>query len=265
LIDTGEDVTAEKYVKLLLDTVFPLTGTKTLRAILLSHGHGDHQGGVELLLQEMKRRGMSLPIVYKRLMPGGGDFPARNFPCQHISEGQLFLMEPGVTLKALYSPGHTDDHVCFMHVEDYALFSGDCVLGCGTTVFDDLFEYMNSLQSIRRLMVPQEGGGRAVDSIYPGHGPVIRGNALAKVDEYIAHRTKREEEIYSVLADDEGGLMTSWNIMTAVYGTQISFFVQISAQWNVSHHLQKMAKEGRIRNTWPDQWSVAVGGDSNQK
>lgn len=266
LIDTGEDITAEKYVKFLLDVVFPMTGTKNLDTILLTHGHGDHQGGVELLLKEMKRRGMSPPpAVYKRLMPGGGDFPARNFSCQHISNGQLFMTEPGVTLQAFYSPGHTDDHVCFIHVEDYALFSGDCVLGCGTTVFDDLYEYMNSLQSLRSLMVPKERGGRVVDTIYPGHGPVIRGNALAKVDEYISHRVKREEEIYSVLEDNAGGLRTSWEIMRTVYGTKIPLFVQISAQWNVSHHLQKMAKEGRIRCTWPDQWSIIMGGDISNR
>ena len=156
LIDSGEDVTATKYVTMLLDTVFPLTNTKAISMILLTHGHGDHQGGVETLLQELKKRGLPAPRVYKRHI-NGGNFPARNFPCEDINNGQEFVVETGISLKAIYSPGHTDDHVCFVLDEEQywkenkALFSGDCVLGCGTTVFDDLYTYMNSLESLRQV------------------------------------------------------------------------------------------------------------------
>ena len=157
LIDSGEDVTATKYVTMLLDTVFPLTNTKAISMILLTHGHGDHQGGVEYLMTELKKRGLPTPRVYKRFIHGG-DFPAGNFPCEDISNAQTFVVESGMTLKAIYSPGHTDDHVCFVLEgeqqylkESKALFSGDCVLGCGTTVFDDLYTYMNSLESLRQV------------------------------------------------------------------------------------------------------------------
>lgn len=44
LIDTGEDITAKAYTKLLLDVVFPSLGCKRLSKIILTHGHGDHQG-----------------------------------------------------------------------------------------------------------------------------------------------------------------------------------------------------------------------------
>jgi glyoxylase-like metal-dependent hydrolase (beta-lactamase superfamily II) len=44
LIDAGEDITARKYVDFLLNTIFPATNTMELSLILLTHGHGDHQG-----------------------------------------------------------------------------------------------------------------------------------------------------------------------------------------------------------------------------
>ncbi len=41
LVDTGEDITARAYVDLLVHTAMPLTGTKRLSVILLTHGHGN--------------------------------------------------------------------------------------------------------------------------------------------------------------------------------------------------------------------------------
>jgi hypothetical protein len=87
LVDTGEAHSAEQYISLLFDEVFPTTGTKRLSHILLTHGHGDHQGGVLRLLSELKSRNMlPLPTIYKRHMDsgggGGGDFPAVGFECK---------------------------------------------------------------------------------------------------------------------------------------------------------------------------------------
>ena len=97
-------------------------------------------------------------------------------------DGQVFETD-GATLKAFHTPGHTSDSivlhflvmlffVCFLAItkscclqEENAIFSGDTILGEGTTVFEDYVNYMQSLQKILELK-PKV--------IYPGHGPVIR-------------------------------------------------------------------------------------------
>ena len=147
LIDTGEEVAAEKYVSFLLNTVFPLTKTTNVSIILLTHGHGDHLGGVKRLLEEFKKRGKVLPKIYKRQVYKG-NFPSGAWPCDNIENGQFFVApeeddgvegavfqgsvgseggrdgeravggksvkgDENVVLKAVYSPGHTDDHVAF--------------------------------------------------------------------------------------------------------------------------------------------------------
>lgn len=118
-------------------------------------------------------------------------------------------------MRCLYTPGHTDDSVCFAVLEDCALLSGDSVLGCGTSVFDDLHAYLQSLRAMRLLMLCQpsnaattvqhvcKGGDNKVavsapillHTLYPGHGPVVRNSALQHIDAYIENRQSREKQL----------------------------------------------------------------------
>jgi endoribonuclease LACTB2 len=263
---TGEGKTAKEYVSFLLDEVFPSTQTHTLSHILLTHGHDDHQGGLSEIFAELtKRKMLPLPTVHKF------DSPTGSFPVKHIStlqdicNGDLFETE-GATLQALYSPGHTDDHVCFILKENHALLSGDCILGCGTAVFEDLHSYMTSLKRLRVIMADGFPWSQAEDlsitAIYPGHGPVLSNSVVEKVDEYIAHREERERQIVAYLQrtstshsrSSDVHWKSSWEIMSAIYPSTLPPIIKVAAQYNVLHHLSKLEVDGVVSTKWPDLW-----------
>jgi len=285
LIDTGEHSTSSDYISFLLQTVLPSLHNNlplplspsssssspiSISHIILTHGHPDHMGGVIPLLSALSHTQSSLPTVYKRQVPQG-HWRSTGFHCEHITDNQIFSVE-GATVRSVYTPGHTDDHVCFIVEEDKAVISGDCVLGCGSCVFEDLSLYLSSLSRLLSLMRQQN-----LNDIYPGHGPIIYNNATERVEQYINHRNEREREILSILSNKERERerenqmrmtdklierkrieywKTSWNLVRVIYGESIPTVLKFSAQHVIQLHLNKLKKENKIEYNWPDLWRM---------
>lgn len=95
----------------------------------------------------------------------------------------------GAKLLVKHTPGHATDHACFLLDGENALFSGDCILGEGTAIFEDLTTYLQSLHQILDMKP---------SVIYPGHGPVIS-VPIPRIRFYIDHREKRDNDILQVL------------------------------------------------------------------
>lgn len=219
LIDTGEG--KPSWIAALKKT---LTEEKAeISHALISHWHGDHQGGIKDLLA------LSADIKVLKNQPEDGQL--------EIADGQKFSVD-GASLTAVHTPGHTVDHMVFVFEEENALFTADNVLGQGTAVFEDLATYLTSLDKMKELF-----GGRA----YPGHGPVID-DGPAKIREYISHRQQREDQITQTLrsVNDASGT-ASWEPMelVKVIYHDVPESLHLPAQGGVIQVLQKLEKEGR--------------------
>ena len=170
--------------------------------VLLTHSHGDHADGAPFLGPE--------PIL-----PSGGE--------EHAG------------LRALATPGHAADHVCFL-TADGVCFSGDLVLGEGSTFVPpdggSLSSYMESLRLLQ---------SREIALICPGHGPWITDPA-AKLAEYVEHREMRERRLLAALARGE----RSRDALLAEVWDDVPPEVRPAAALVMEAHLQKLEAEGRL-------------------
>lgn len=170
--------------------------------VLLTHSHGDHTEGSDQLEAEV-------------VLPSGGE--------QHFG------------LHALATPGHAEDHVCFL-TETGVCFSGDLVLGLGSTIVppggNSLAAFMDSLA----LLQEQE-----IELIAPGHGPWVTDPA-AKLAEYVQHRQMRERRLLETL---EAGERSRARLLATVWD-DIPIELLPMAAMAMEAHLEKLEAEGRL-------------------
>lgn len=248
LIDPGEGI--KEYQKLLFKEM-QQRGIEGFDQILCTHHHVDHIGGIPDVLEKLRgqiyKRSWSSrdSLVLSRIAQRDVKIEVRD-----IEDGQVFKTE-GATLRAVLTPGHSDDHVGFLLEEENSFFSGDCVLGEGSTKFNHFKSYMDSLHRIYRL--------DGVKSIYPGHGPLVK-DGIGKVRNYIAHRNKREKELLDLLAG-KNRPMEIPDIVAIVYkDTPKNLWPHASK--NVYHTLSKLLEEKKVLQVL-DAWVLSNTGTTS--
>jgi glyoxylase-like metal-dependent hydrolase (beta-lactamase superfamily II) len=196
-----------------------------VEAILLTHHHPDHAGAAAQLAEET-----GVPV--RAFRPQEGE--------RGLRSGDV-IQVGSVRIRVVPTPGHAADHVAYYLDGEGSLFTGDAVLGRGTSVVDppdgDMSAYVHSLQVMRSL---------APMAIYPGHGPVVF-DAAGKLNEYIVHRARRESQVLAALG---GGASTAEELVPTIYageGLHPSMF-PVAAR-SVLAHLLKLEKEGRVART----------------
>jgi len=235
LLDTGQGVPI--YRELLAAGLNELSHTHALDRIVLTHAHVDHIGGVKQVVEEFG----DLAVLKK---PWPEHDVAAGSQIVAIDDGSV-VEGDGVTLRAVYTPGHAPDHLCYYLVEEKALFTGDVVLGAGTTVIpDDTGDLGQYMASLRRLLALD------LETIYPAHGPVIR-KPHDKIREYIAHRELRERQVLDALKD---GPLEPMSIVKKIY-TDVPEFLHRAAASSVRSHLKKLRNE-KIVSENGERWRL---------
>ncbi len=204
-------------------------------AVLLTHDHEDHAEGAGAFAHLV-----GAPLHAVRL-DGAEPLP----------DGRTFTAGDGARIETVATPGHSSDHIAFFETTTRSLFTGDAVLGLGTSFIDppdgDLAAYLASLQRMLEL------GPR---TIYPGHGPV-RTDARAVLRAYLDHRAMRETQILAALEDGDATIPALVATIYADYPED----VRPLAERSVTAHLLKLEAEDRVERKGHGvarTWAIAV-------
>lgn len=227
----------------------------TIEHVIITHWHHDHIGGVNSVKELLKtmKPDIDPPKVWK--LPNTENIPdlTPNFlkECKFLKDEQIIEVE-GAKIQVKHTPGHTTDHACLLLDDEKILFSGDCILGEGTAVFEDLHDYMISLKKILDM---------EPSVIYPGHGPIIE-NPVPRIQYYIQHRQEREEQVLNALKEHGNSkYMSEMDIVQIIY-KQTPQKLWPAAAINVGHHLEKLQKENKVMGK-KGEWKISENIKSN--
>jgi glyoxylase-like metal-dependent hydrolase (beta-lactamase superfamily II) len=188
---------------------------KTVGVVLVTHSHPDH-----------------LPLAERFARPHKAS--VRRHP--ELKDGDV-VRAGNLSVTALYTPGHSADHLSFLLADDGAIFTGDLILGQGSSMVTypegDVAAYLRSLDRLASLEPRM---------LFPGHwDPVM--DAMGKIAEYRRHRLERESQILTEVRRGEG---TVAELTRRVYG-DLDEKLALAAEMTLRAHLKKLVDDGLVR------------------
>jgi len=231
-----------------------------VKTIAFTHHHSDHTSGGRRLREILRAETAMNPLdevllhtpPSPRVDAGDDDLPddpdlveraqvwrdeALNTPVDvPLVDGDTFKVG-GLTVRAVHTPGHTAGHNCYFVEETLTLFTGDHILGVGSSAIGppprgDMQAYLDSLLRLRELQSKL---------FAPGHGPVVTATDT-KIQELLDHRAARDRQIIDLI---DRGYATDRQIRRAVY-PEIQRGLRRAAQGQVRSHLARMVGQGIV-------------------
>lgn len=231
VIDPGPDI--ESHVA----EVCKAVGGR-LKWILCTHTHLDHSPASRALKKATGAQVAGLACAQD------GRQDAEFAPERTLHDGDSVAVD-GVTLRAVHTPGHASNHLCYLLDEQKLLFTGDHVMQGSTVVISppdgDMQAYFASLEKLL---------GLELAALAPGHGRVIE-TPHDEVRRLIAHRLKREAKVVGALARRNPASLD--DLVPLAYD-DVPERLYAPAKRSLHAHLIKLAREGRASES-PAGWA----------
>jgi len=177
---------------------------------------------------------------------------------RYLADGEKFTLDD-LELEAIWTPGHSYEHICILNQGDRILFSGDHVLPKITSHValysyrdhDPLSEYLSSLEKVQDL---------DVDTILPGHEWVFN-DLKPRVQQLKVHHRNRLDEMKETLED---GPQTVYDVGSKVHWDsrpwpKMTFWTKRMAATETFAHLFYLEKSGEVkRENRKDAWYFSL-------
>jgi glyoxylase-like metal-dependent hydrolase (beta-lactamase superfamily II)/8-oxo-dGTP pyrophosphatase MutT (NUDIX family) len=206
-------------------------GAGRIRVVLCTHTHMDHSPAAAAI------KAATGAVVVGVPAPAQPGQDASFAPDRVLQDGDRVMIN-GLSLRALHTPGHASNHLCYLLENTRMLFTGDHVMQGSTVVINppdgDMRAYLASLE---RLL------GEDILILAPGHGYLI-GEPHREARRLIRHRLAREQKV--VWALERMNAPNLEELVAEVYD-DVSPRLHGVAQRSLRAHLEKLAAEGRVR------------------
>jgi glyoxylase-like metal-dependent hydrolase (beta-lactamase superfamily II)/8-oxo-dGTP pyrophosphatase MutT (NUDIX family) len=227
VIDPGPALA--EHVQALIAAAASLNGR--IERILVTHTHRDHSPAAAPLAAAT-----GAPVLGRfALHPTWQDDSFA--PAREIADGERIELSPGTTLRAIHTPGHASNHICWLLEAERLLFTGDHVMQGSTVVINppdgDMAAYLSTLEGLLALDIVH---------LAPGHGWLI-GDPHAVIRALIAHRLKREDKVLAALRPGRPGEDLA-ALLPRVYDDVPAALHPVAAR-SLLAHLLKLRSDGR--------------------
>jgi glyoxylase-like metal-dependent hydrolase (beta-lactamase superfamily II) len=223
VIDPGPDDAAH------VEAILRACGSK-LRWVLTTHTHPDHSPAARSLAE---RTGAE---VLGNVIADDGKQDTSFAPLRGFAHDELFVTDE-FRMRAIATPGHVGNHLCFLLEDEHLLFTGDHIMQGSTVVITppngDMQQYLDSL----RLLLDYR-----IDALAPAHGQLIL-QPQAEVETLIRHRLMREARVVGALEQLRHGTLDE---ITPVAYSDVDPQLHRIARYSLWAHLLKLQKEERV-------------------
>lgn len=210
-----------------------------VRWVLATHTHRDHSPGAAAAAAAF-----GAVVLGRRPQHAKGQDP--DFaPTREPMDGECLMLGSASTLRAIHTPGHASNHLCWLLEQEGLLFTGDHVMQGSTVVIDppdgDMGAYLRSLQAL----LDEE-----LQWLAPGHGFLVA-EPHAVLRALIAHRLAREAKVAAALR--ARGQASLDEMLPEVYADTPQHLHPV-ARRSLLAHLLKLHEDGRAEDLAQGRW-----------
>lgn len=210
-----------------------------IRWILVTHTHPDHSPAAKKLAAETGAELLGIPA------PDGKVQDKTFVPDRRLSDGDSLETNEFV-IRAVHTPGHASNHLCYRHEEHRWLFTGDHIMSGSTVVIDppdgNMLHYLESLERLKTLNLA---------ALLPGHGSQIN-NPEDAVNQLIEHRLNREAKVVAALRDHPD--LDLMELTPYVYDNVDASLHRLASRSLLAHLLKLEAEKRAVSNA--DKWAL---------
>jgi len=202
-----------------------------IRWILCTHTHMDHAPGAARLKQ------LSGATV-AAMLPPRTDHDFQMSVDRILTDGDV-ISNADVAIRAVHTPGHASNHLCYLLEQNRMLFTGDHIMQGSTVVIWPPDGNMRAyVESLRRLLMIE------IAVLAPGHGHLIE-HPRDELNRLIEHRLRREDKVRQAVLRAGTGV-TVETLLPSAYD-DVSRSLYEWAALSLQAHLDKLVADGELR------------------